>query len=100
MKQLNSSQRSFLKGEAHHLEPVIFIGKNGVKDGVIFSINKALEARELIKVKFREFKDKKKIFSKQIEVKADCNLVEIIGHVAIFFRRNQDPDLQRYKIPH
>ena len=56
MNNLSSTQRSFLRSQAHHLEPVVLIGKNGVSIGTIESVNKALEARELIKIKFREYK--------------------------------------------
>ena len=59
MKNLKSSQRSYLKSHAHHLEPVIHIGKSGLTEGIIHSINIALLAKELIKIKFREFKDDK-----------------------------------------
>ena len=52
MKNLNSLQRSYLKGQAHHLEPMIYIGKNGLTGGSIQSINTALSANELIKIKF------------------------------------------------
>ena len=58
MKNLNSSQRSYLKGQAHNLEPMVQIGKNGLTDGVIHSINAALSAKELIKIKFKLFRSK------------------------------------------
>ena len=59
MKNLNSSQRSYLKGKAHPLEPIIYIGKNGLSVGTLNAINSALSKRELIKIKFQEFKDDK-----------------------------------------
>ena len=59
MNKLSSTQRSYLRSQAHHLESVVLIGKNGITEGAIESVNKALEVRELIKIKFREFKDNK-----------------------------------------
>ena len=53
MNNLSSSERKYLRSQAHHLEPVVLIGKNGIKDGTIESINKVLQTRELIKIKFR-----------------------------------------------
>ena len=61
MNKLSSTQRSYLRSRFHHLEPVILIGKNEITDGTIESMYKVLEARELIKIKFREYKDEKKI---------------------------------------
>ena len=30
MKNLSSSDRKYLRSQAHHLEPVVLIGKNGI----------------------------------------------------------------------
>ena len=51
MNNLSSSERSFLRSQAHHLEPIVLIGKNGVTGGTINIIDKALDSRELIKIK-------------------------------------------------
>ena len=63
MEKINSSQRSYLKSQAHHLNPVVLIGKSGLNDGAIDLINKALDKRELIKIKFRDFKENKRSLS-------------------------------------
>ncbi|MBF0844747.1 YhbY family RNA-binding protein, partial [Streptococcus danieliae] len=47
---LTSKQRAFLKAEAHHMKPIIQIGKNGLNNEIKTSIRNALDARELIKV--------------------------------------------------
>ena len=88
MKKLSSSERSFLRSQAHHLEPIVLIGKSGITDGTIKMVNKALDARELIKIKFREYKDEKKSLSHQIANSTESNLVGIIGHTVILFRQN------------
>ena len=65
MKSLTNSQRSYLKNQAHHLEPVIIIGKNGLTAGTLHAIQTALESRELIKIKLRgDIEDKQKILEK------------------------------------
>ena len=97
MKKLSSSERSFLRSQAHHLEPIVFIGKSGITDGTIEMVNKALEARELIKIKFREYKDEKKSLSHQIATSTESNLVGIIGHTVILFRQNPNAMNQNYK---
>ena len=94
MNKLSSTQRSYLRSQAHHLEPVILIGKNGITDGTIEAVNKALEALELIKIKFREFKDNKQSISDEIAVSAKCHVVGMIGHTVILFRQNPDPEKQ------
>ena len=99
MNKLKSTQRSFLRSQAHHLEPVVLIGKNGVSIGTIESVNKALEARELIKIKFREFKDNKQSISDEIALTANCHVVGMIGHTVILFRQNSDPEKQNIRLP-
>ena len=98
MNKLKSTQRSFLRSQAHHLEPVVLIGKNGLTDGTIEAVNKALDARELIKIKFREYKDEKKILSHQLAESTESHIVGTIGHTVIFFRQNPDGERQNYTL--
>ena len=92
MNNLSSSQRSYLRSQAHHLEPVVLIGKHGITDGTIESIDRVLETRELIKIKFREFKDEKLSLSEKIVELTNSQIVGVIGHTVIIFRQNPDPD--------
>ena len=99
MNNLSSSQRSYLRSQAHHLEPVVLIGKNGITDGTIESIDRALEARELIKIKFREFKDKKLSLSEKITELTNSQVIGVIGHTVIIFRQNPNSDKRQIHIP-
>ena len=99
MNNLSSSQRSYLRSQAHHLEPVVLIGKHGITDGTIESIDRVLEARELIKIKFREFKDEKLSLSEKIAELTNSEVVGVIGHTVIIFRQNPDSDKRQIHIP-
>ncbi len=99
MNNLSSSQRSYLRSQAHHLEPVVLIGKHGITDGTIESIDRVLEARELIKIKFREFKDEKLSLSEKITKLTNSQVVGVIGHTVIIFRQNPDSDKRQIHIP-
>ena len=99
MNKLSSKQRSYLRSQAHHLEPVILIGKNGITEGTIEAVNKALEAQELIKIKFRSFKDNKQSISDEIASSANCQVVGVIGHTVILFRQISDPEKQNICLP-
>ena len=98
MNNLSSSQRSFLRSQAHHLEPVVLIGNNGITDGTIESINRVLKTRELIKIKFREFKDEKLSLSEKITELTNSQIVGVIGHTVIIFRQNPDSDKRQIHI--
>ena len=99
MNNLSSLQRSYLRSQAHHLEPVVLIGKHGITDGTIESIDRVLEARELIKIKFREFKDEKLSLSEKITELTNSQVVGVIGHTVIIFRQNPDSDKRQIHIP-
>jgi len=99
MNNLSSEQRSYLRSQAHHLDPVVLIGKHGITDGTIESIDRVLETRELIKIKFREFKDEKLSISEKITDLTNAQFVGVIGHTVIIFRQNPDPDKRQIHIP-
>ena len=50
MSELRSSQRKWLRGLAHPLEPIVRIGKHGATEGVLSEIDAALDIHELVKV--------------------------------------------------
>ena len=101
MGALKGFQKKFLKGLAHQLKPVVFIGQKGLSNSLIGSIHDALDTHELIKVKFVEFKEKpqKAAMAEAIEAKTGCLLVGIIGHTAIFYRQHADPEKRKIKLP-
>ena len=63
---LTGKQKSYLKGLAHTMQPIIQVGKNGVNDALIKTVYDALEARELIKVSIVFYKESSK--KKQIVI--------------------------------
>jgi RNA-binding protein len=93
MQSLTSSQAKFLRGLAHNLKPVIFIGQRGVTAAVLESIREALAVHELIKVRLIDSPDKRRRADAVAEVqqKTDSYLAGVIGHVAIFYRPQPDP---------
>ena len=99
MKSLTARQRQYLRSQSHHLDPVVLIGKHGLTEGTIKAVNKVLETRELIKVKFREFKDEKKIIAEDIAASTDCHIVGMIGHTLILYRQNPDQNLRQFTLP-
>ena len=70
--------------------------KNGITDRAIESVNKTLEVRELIKIKFRAFKDEKILLSNQLAKSTESDVVGIIGHTVILFRQNTNNKNQNY----
>lgn len=95
---MTSQQRKQLRSLAHHLDPVVMIGKQGVTDGIIAATVKALDAHELIKVRFLEFKDEKKGLTDQLATATTSEVAGIIGHVAILYKEHPDPERRRIEL--
>ncbi len=88
---LNPSQTRFLRGQAHHLKPVVILGQNGLTDNVLAEVDNALDSHELIKVRINAGdRDSRQELIEKISGHAGAELVQRIGHVAVFFRRNED----------
>lgn len=101
MKNLAGFQRKYLRSLAHDMKPCVHIGHRGITDSVIQTLNDALDAHELIKVKYIECKEKerKAEIADRIETEAVCEMVGMIGHTAIFFRTQKDPKKRKIVIP-
>lgn len=101
MDILKGFQKKYLRGLAHNLKPVIYIGKNGLSGTVIKSTDDALNTHEIIKVKFLDFKEKsqKVEISAELEKKTGSHHVGLTGHVAIFYRQHKDPEKRKISVP-
>jgi len=99
MEKMKGSTRKYLRSLAHHLKPVVIVGKNGVSSQLIASTEVALNDHELIKVKFGEFKEAKKEISAEIAQATKSELIGIIGNIAIFYRPHPQTEKRKIKIP-
>lgn len=98
---MKSYQKKYLRGLAHKKEPVVFIGQKGLSPSVIKVMDEALCTHELVKLKFNEFKEKgqKQEITAAIEKDTASELVGLIGHTAIFYRRHPDPEKRKILLP-
>ena len=101
MKKLTSIQAKYLRGLAHALKPVVFVGQKGVTLALIQSAEQAFERHELIKVKFIDFKEKeqKEKIVAAIEKKTNSRVAGMIGHVAILYRPHIEPEKRKIVLP-
>ena len=95
---MNTSQKKYLRGLAHKLDPVVFIGKELLSESVVEEIDNSLSNHELIKVKFNKGKEQKENIVEEIEKMTNSISVGIVGNTAIFYRMNPDESKQKIKI--
>jgi len=85
-----SKQRSNLKSLASGIEPIGQIGKSGVTDGVIESVEKALDARELIKLSVLQNADSSPDeYAEELARKTGAEVVCVIGKKIVLYRRSE-----------
>ena len=76
-----------LKAAAQRLKPILKIGKNGVTPQFLQSLEAAFASHELIKIRFEEFKDEKKILARELATKTGSHLITVLGNVAVLYRK-------------
>ncbi len=96
---LTPRQRAHLRSLAHHLKPVLFVGKEGITDAAVRSLEEALNTRELLKVKVLEGSpmDVREAGNALAERVDDAVLVQTIGRVAVIYR--PDPEEPEIRLP-
>jgi len=99
MQPLTSAQRKHLRSQAHHLDAVILIGKQGVTDPLVRATDDALLAHELIKVRFNVHKEEKKALTEALCERTGSALAGMLGHVAILYRPHPEDDKRRIVLP-
>ena len=84
---LNSAQRRDLRAQAHHLEPVVMIGGDGLTAGVTKEADAALNAHGLIKVRaMLEDRAAREAAFVQLCDALDCAPVQHIGKLFVLWR--------------
>ena len=86
---LTGKEKRFLRSLANTMEPIVQVGKGSVNESVLFSLNEALEARELVKVRvlkncLEEVSDVAQALAEQ----SKAELVQVIGRNVLLYRRH------------
>ncbi len=97
---LNVKQRQFLKAEAHHLKPVVHIGKAGVTPSLAAELDVMLDSLELVKIKINpnSFEDKATVIEALCAQVDGLEHVWTVGHTLLFYRASRTKET-RYPLP-
>lgn len=86
---LTNEQKKHFKSIGHHLKPVLIVAENGLTEGVQAELERALNDHELIKVQFRIIeRDDRRAMIEELSKVGRCELVQIIGKMALVYRKN------------
>ena len=96
---LKGSDRKHLRGLAHHLKPVVQVGKQGLIENLISTVSQALDAHELIKIKFVDLKSQKRELSCEIARRTQSEVAGLVGNIAILYRQHSLPEKRKIRLP-
>lgn len=86
---LTNTQIRYLRGLAHDLDPVVHVGNKGITPALIREFGAALDQHELVKVKIAgDDRAARKAQIDALAAETGAEVVQRIGHVASYFRRN------------
>ena len=92
MVTLTSAQRTRLRGFAHTLKPVVWLGKQGLSEGVIREVDAALQVHELIKVQGSGSRDERQANAKELGERLGAEVLMLIGRTVVLYRQQPDPE--------
>jgi RNA-binding protein len=68
------------------MKATLKIGKDGISPKFLAALDEELKRHELIKVRFDEFKERKKELTPQLAEKTNSHLVIRVGNVVVLYR--------------
>ena len=90
---LTQEQKKQFKSIGHQLKPIVTIADNGLTEGVLAELDRALHDHELIKIQLRlAERDDRKAVLDELCKKSSSILVQSIGKVALVYRKNPQPN--------
>jgi RNA-binding protein len=91
MGTLTTSQRTKLRGLAHSLKPVVWLGKLGLSDSAVREVDAALLSHELIKVQGSGSRDERLANAQELGERLGAEVVTLIGRTVVLYRQHPDP---------
>ena len=96
---LTGKQVRQLRALAHHLNPVVNIGKADVTDAIAKQAEEALEARELIKCSVQDGSPLScREAAEQLAERVGAEVVQVIGHRFTIYRESSRKDIEHIKL--
>lgn len=90
---LTNDRKKYLRTIGHGLKPVVIVAGNGLTDGVVAEIDRALTDHELIKIKLAVGeRDLKKQVITDICTQVNAENIQTIGNILLIFRAAKKPD--------
>ena len=98
MTELTGKQRRHLRALGHALRPVAQIGKEGLSDGLIAAIDRALTDHELVKIRVGEGAGvERHSAAGELAERTGSAVAQLLGHTILLYRAH--PEEPRIELP-
>ena len=86
---MTGKERAALRGEAHHLQPLVHVGAQGLTPAVFSALDDALRTHELVKVQLGKGVDvNAKDAAAALATAVGADVIQVIGKTATLYREN------------
>ena len=96
MIQLTPAERKEKRGDAHHLDPVVMVGADGLTPAVLKEAEVAIRSHGLIKVRvFSDDRAAREAMLVEIADKLDAAPIQHIGKLLVLWRPMEESEAER-----
>lgn len=89
---LQSSQKRYLRGLAHSLEPALVVGRQGLSPSWLAELDAELGRHELVKVRMSSEREERQVEVATLVGETGAALVAQVGRIAVLYRSNPELD--------
>lgn len=90
---LTGKQRRQLRARGHALRPIVQVGRDGIDDGLIAALDRALEDHELVKIKVGEAAGlERHAAADELAAKTGSDVAQVLGNTVLLYRPRPDED--------
>ena len=98
VEELKGKQRRYLRGLGHELQPIVFLGKEGVSPAAIQAVREAYHQHELIKIRLeRGCSVPRREAAEQLAAATASHLIQVLGRTVLLYR--PDPEEPQIQLP-
>jgi len=97
---LTGAQKTYLRGLGQRLEPALKVGRAGLTPTFFKELQRVLNLNELVKLRFLGAeRDERAALCDQIADEGRSVCVGAVGHTALFYRQQSDPQKRAITLP-